>query len=42
MALFPLLILTGMHIVLITALIQVFMENGSGFVAVGLAAFSLR
>ena len=40
-ALFPLLILTGMHIVLITALIQVFMENGSeSFVAVGLAAFS--
>lgn len=40
-ALFPLLIMTGMHIVLITALIQVFIENGSeSFVAAGLAAFS--
>src|SRR5699024_10029165 len=40
-ALFPLLIMTGMHIVLITALIQAFIENGSeSFVAAGLAAFS--
>jgi PTS system beta-glucosides-specific IIC component len=40
-ALFPLLIMTGMHIVLITALIQVFIENGSeSFVAPGLAAAS--
>lgn len=38
---FSLLILTGMHIILITALIQVFMENGSeSFVAPGLSAAS--